>query len=283
MAYNIAVCVKPVPDPKFYDRVTIDPVKKTITREGIPTLINPADKNAIEAALQLRERYSGFVAIISMAPPDAVKILREPLAIGADEAYLLSDRAFGGADTLATSYALCQGLKKIEKARGRKFDFVLCGCESADGATAQVSSQLGEWLGSPHLWNVFSFEEIEEIDDVSDSERTFSIKTKIENGHVRWKGRPPLVLGISRELNKPRFTSAMGIIKAKNKPLTVWGRADLDTAEDDYLGLKGSPTQPGEIFSPDLERSGKLLVGTPEEIVKGIMAVLNSNDITVGG
>jgi electron transfer flavoprotein beta subunit len=165
MACNVIVCVKPVPDPKYYDKVTIDPVKKTITRAGIPILINPVDKSAIELGLQLREHYGGSVVVISMAPPNTGEILREVLAMGADEAYLLSDHAFGGADTLATSYALYHGVKKIEAAKGYSFDFVLCGSESADGATAQVSSQLGEWLGRPHLWNVFELEGAPEKED----------------------------------------------------------------------------------------------------------------------
>jgi len=278
MAYNIAVCVKPVPDPKYYDKVTIDPVHKTITREGIPTLLNPVDKNALEAALQLRTRCSGAVTVISMAPPNAEEILREALAIGADEAYLLSDRAFGGADTLATSYTLYHGLKKIEVAKGGKpFDFVLCGCESADGATAQVSSQLGEWLGWPHLWNVFSLEEAEKAEP-----QTFIVKTKLENGYMEWKAEPPLVLGVARELNKPRFTSVTGIMKAKGKPLTIWNRGDLPEAEDTYLGLKGSPTQSGEIFTPDLKRSGETLTGTPEEIAERVISILRANGIAIG-
>jgi electron transfer flavoprotein beta subunit len=277
MAYNVAVCVKPVPDPKYYDKVTIDPVKKTITRDGVPTLVNPVDKNAVEAALRLREQYSGLVMVLSMAPPEGREILREVLAMGADRAYLLSDRAFGGADTLATSYTLYHGLKKIEAEQAIKFDLVLCGCESADGATAQVSSQLGEWLGWPHLWNVSSFEKAPE----NPEDATFFIKTKLENGHMEWKGRLPLVLGVSRELNKPRFTSVMGIVKAKNKPLTVWGRHDLDMAEDTWLGLTGSPTQAGKIFSPDLRRSGERLSGTAEEITARIVSILKANGIMV--
>jgi electron transfer flavoprotein beta subunit len=277
MAYNIAVCIKPVPDPKCYDRITIDPVKKTITRAGVPTLLNPVDKNAVEAALRLREKHSGTVAALSMAPPEGRDILREVLAMGADSAYLLSDRAFAGADTLATSYTLYQGLKKIEAEQGFSFDFILCGCESADGATAQVSSQLGEWLGYPHLWNVFSFEEASE-----DAERpAFSMKTKLEDGYMEWKGYPPLVLGVSRELNKPRFTSVMGVVKAKNKPLTVWRRADLDQAEDVWLGLEGSPTQAGEIFLPDLHRSGERLHGTTEELAAQIVSLLRANGVVV--
>ncbi|MDR1733168.1 MAG: electron transfer flavoprotein subunit beta/FixA family protein [Synergistaceae bacterium] len=274
MPYNSVVCVKPVPDPKHYDRVTIDPVKKTITREGIPTVVGPADKCAIEAALQLRERFGGTVAVLSMAPLNAEEILREVLAMGADEAYLLSDRAFGGADTLATSYTLFQGIRKIEAAGNFRFDFIFCGNESADGATAQVSSQLGEWLGCPHLWNVSAFE-------AKDDEGSFSLKTKLENGFMEWKGRPPLVLGIARDLNKPRFISVMGIMKAKKKPLTIWGRGDLNEAEDTYLGLSGSPTQAGEIFTPDMKRSGELLSGTPEEIVGRLVTILRANGVVL--
>jgi electron transfer flavoprotein beta subunit len=277
MGYNVAVCVKPVPDPKYYDKVTIDPVKKTITRIGVPTILDPVGKNAIEAALRLREQYSGVVVVLSMAPPEGREVLREALAIGADRAYLLSDRAFGGADTLATSYTLYQGLRKIEAEQELRFDFVLCGCESADGATAQVSSQLGEWLGYPHLWNVSVLEKATE----NPKDSVFFIKTKLENGRMQWKGCPPLVLGVSRELNKPRFTSVLGIMKAKNKPLTVWGRSDLDAAEDAWLGLKGSPTQAGEIFSPDLQRSGERIGGTAEEMTARIVSVLRANGVVL--
>jgi electron transfer flavoprotein beta subunit len=284
MPYNVAVCIKPVPDPKYYDKVTIDPVKKTIIRTGIPILFNPVDKNALEAALQLREHYSGTVIVISMAPLEGVEILREALAMGADAAYLLSDRAFGGADTLATSYTLSHGVKKIEKEKKFFFDFILCGCESADGATSQVPSQLGEWLELPHLWNVFSMDAAESRNAEETHERNvFSVRTKIENGYMEWRIKPPIVMGVSRELNKPRFTSVMGIVKAKNKPFTLWSRADLSEAEDKFLGLKGSPTQPGEIFAVELKRSGKFLKGTHEEIVKQIVTIMKSNGILAGG
>jgi len=276
MALNIAVCVKPVPDPKHYGKVAIDPVSKTIIRTGIPIVLNPIDKHALELALSLREKYGGDVVTISMAPPNAEEVLRETLAIGADSAYLLSDNAFGGADTLATSYTLCQALKKIEAAGGYSFDFVLCGSESADGATAQVPSQLGEWLGFPHLWNACAF------DNMGDSKKgAFAVKTKIENGFMEWKAYPPLVIGVAREINKPRFTSVMGILKAKNKPLTVWDRADLNFADETYIGLKGSPTQPGEIFSMNLKRSGEAITGALDEIAARILMVLRSNGVNI--
>jgi electron transfer flavoprotein beta subunit len=178
MPYSVAVCIKPVPDPKYYDKVTIDPVKKTISRTGVPIIMNQVDKNALELALQLKASSGGSVTALSMAPPNGEETLREALAMGADSAYLLSDPAFGGADTLATSYTLFRAIKKVEAAAGRAFDFVLCGCESADGATAQVPSQLGEWLDAPHLWNVCAFEEDKA------APQTFHIKTKIGRAHV---------------------------------------------------------------------------------------------------
>jgi electron transfer flavoprotein beta subunit len=267
MALKIVVCIKPVPDPQYYDKVSIDPVTKSITREGIPTIINPVDKNGIEAALQLKQTYGGKVTVITMAPPNATENLREALAMGADEAVLLSDRAFGGADTLATSYTLAKGIEKLGG-----FDIVFCGAESADGATAQVSSQLGEWLEVPHLWNVFSMEAL--------SEKSLRIKTKVENGSMEWEVKLPCLLGAARELNKPRFISAMGIIKAKNKPLQVWGRPDL-AAEDERLGLTGSPTKAGAIFTPDLKRKGEMLTGSAEEIADAIIEKLRAAGINI--
>ena len=267
MALRIVVCIKPVPDPDYYDKVSIDPVTKRITREGIPTIINPVDKNGIEAALKLKAQYGGKVTVLTMAPPNATENLKEALAMGADEAVLLSDRAFGGADTLATSYTLAKGIEKIGG-----FDIVLCGTESADGATAQVSSQLGEWLGVPHLWSVFNMEAL--------SEECLKIKTKAENGFMEWEIKLPCLLGVSRELNKPRFISAMGIIKAKNKPISIWGKSDLDV-EDERLGLTGSPTKAGAIFTPDLKRKGEMLTGSAEEIADAIIEKLRAAGVNI--
>ena len=228
MSLNITVCIKPVPDPDYYDKITIDPVKKTITRAGIPTIINPVDKNAVEAALQVKEKLGGKVVVITMAPPNAEENLRELLAMGADEAVLLTDRAFAGADTLATSYALAAGLKK-----SGPFDLVFTGTESADGATSQVPAQLAEWLDIPHLWNVQEFE----VED-----HTLKAKMSMENGYINYLVQMPALLAVKRSINKPRYTTVMGVMKAKKKPLTVLTAADLDV-EPERLGLQGSPTK----------------------------------------
>ena len=266
MGLSIAVCIKPVPDPAHYDKIRIDPVRKTVVREGIPTIINPSDKHAIEAALQLRGD-GDTVTVITMAPPNAEDTLRDALAMGADAAILLTDRAFAGADTWATSYTLAAGLKK---AGG--FDIVVTGTESADGATTQVPAQLAEWLGWPHLWNAVSMEKI--------SAESLKVRTKAENEWSDYQIGLPCLLAVAREANKPRLTSLMGVMKAKKKPLTVWSRADLDV-EDGSLGIGGSPTQPGAIFEPEMGRKGIVLTGDAEEIVNVLVEKLREAGLSI--
>ncbi|MHC1762201.1 MAG: hypothetical protein AB9917_22325 [Negativicutes bacterium] len=181
MGLKIAVCIKPVPDPTHYDKIRIDPIRKTVVREGIPTIMNPCDKHAMEAALQLRG-VDGEVTAITMAPPNAEETLREALAMGADAAILLTDRAFAGADTWATSYTLAAGLRKAGN-----FDIVITGTESADGATTQVPAQLAEWLEWPHLWNVVGIEK--------SSDSVLRIRTKSETEVVRLPGHASLPAG----------------------------------------------------------------------------------------
>lgn len=268
MGLHIVVCIKPVPDPDHYDKVTIAPDTKRITREGVPTVINAVDKCALERALQLTAEFGGKVTVITMSLPSAETNLREALAMGADEAVLLTDMAFAGADTLATSFTLAKAIKQLGPV-----DLVLLGAESADGATGQVPSQLGEWLGMPHLWNVFSIEFADE--------KTLRIKTKYENGYKEWEGTLPLTLGVSRELAKPRHIGAMGIIKAKSKPMKVLGKGDICSDEDQCIGLMGSPTQAGEIRMPDMSRAGLRLEGSAEEIAVKVLEKIRAGGIAL--
>lgn len=259
MGLNIAVCIKPVPDPDKYNLLEIDPVTKRLVREGIPNIINPADKNALEEALQIKEKHGGKVTVISMAPPQGIDKLKECLAMGADAAFLLSDRAFGGADTLATSYTLSRGLQKLGK-----FDLVLAGHDSADGATSHVPSQLGEWLEYAHIIGV------QKLDIVDD--KAF-VRRKIENGYMEYEVRLPAVIAVERGMNTPRYISAMGVIKAKRKPLVIYGVEDMCINEK-YIGFNGSPTQPGNIYTMDVERESVLIDGDYEEIAKKTVAIL---------
>lgn len=266
MGLSIAVCIKPVPDPKNYDKIKIDPVKKTVVREGIPTILNPCDKHALEAALQLRG-HEGSVTVITMAPPNAKETLREALAMGADAAILLTDRAFAGADTWATSYTLAAGLRKAGT-----FDVIFTGTESADGATTQVPAQLSEWLGWPHLWNTVSVEQT--------GDNQLSVRTKAETEWSDYQISLPCLLAVSRESNKPRLTSLMGVMKAKKKPLAVWCRSDLDV-DTAAIGIGGSPTQPGAIFEPKMGRKGILLTGDAEDIVAQLVEKLRSAGLSI--
>lgn len=266
MGLSIAVCIKPVPDPKHYDKIKIDPVKKTVVREGIPTILNPADKHALEAALQLRGS-DGQVTVITMAPPNAEETLREALAMGADAAILLTDRAFAGADTWATSYTLAAGLKKAGN-----FDVIFTGTESADGATTQVPAQLAEWMGWPHLWNAVSVEQ--------NGEQTLKVRTKAESEWSDYQVTMPCLLAMSREANKPRLTSLMGVMKARKKPLSVWCRPDLDV-EDASLGMPGSPTQPGAIFEPEMGRKGIVISGEVDEIAAQLVEKLRTAGVSI--
>lgn len=265
MALNIAVCVKPVPDSKFYDKISINPETKTWDRSGIPMIISILDKHALEAALSLRDKHQGKVTVFTMAPENTRDILLEALGMGADEAFLLSDRAFAGADTLATSYTLAAAIKKTGP-----YDLVITGNESDDGSTGHVSAQLGEWLAVPHVMNIIRFDYRDE---------TVFLSTLLEDGTMDYAVKLPAVLGVTRKVNKPRFTSIMGMLKAKTKPLTLLRAADLE-ADPTKLGLCGSPTQPGDIYSPDMGRKTVEIAGSPEEIADRILQELRKAGIT---
>lgn len=264
---NILVCVKPVPDPEKYSSLTIDSQTKRLVREGVPTVINPSDKNALEAALKLRETFGGSVAVISMAPEFCRDKMVESLAMGADEAYLLSDRVFGGADTYITSRILAEGARRIVSLRdGTAFDLILAGNESADGATAHVPAQVAEWLGLPHICNVTQI-------TADGSGETLEVVRKTEEGNLVFDLDLPAVIAVSREVNKPRLVNAMGIIKARKKPLTIWTNEELEL-EPEKIGLTGSPTQPGELITPDLSRTAQPLGDDPQEAAAAIMDII---------
>lgn len=266
---NIAVCVKPVPDPDKYNLLSIDPVTKRLMREGIPSVVNPSDKNALEAALQIREKIGGKVIVVSMAPLYSQDKIKECLAMGADEACLISDRAFGGADTYATSYTLAKGME----AAGIVPDIILCGNESADGATSHVPSQLGEWLAIPHVSNV------EELEVDGGSAR---VRKKVENGSIDYEVKLPALFAVSRGLNTPRLVSAIGVVRARSKPLRVLTKEDIPL-DDSLIGLAGSPTQAGELHTPDMNRKSERLEGDVHEIAEQILQQLRRAGVTTRG
>jgi electron transfer flavoprotein beta subunit len=248
---NVVVCVKAVPDPKEADRIRIDPVTKALTRADVPLVLNPLDKNAMEAALKLKEQHGAQVEVLSMGPPEAAKIVRECLALGADHGTLLSDRAFAGADAYATAYTLAKGIERIGVS-----DLILCGMASSDGSTEWVGPMLATCLGLPVVTMI---EEIVE----SGGER-WQVKASVENGYRLVRVNLPAVLTVTRELNVPRALSFSGIVKARKKEIREWGIEELGVPEES-VGLKGSPTIVTNMTTQDSRREVEIITGTREE------------------
>lgn len=239
---QIVVCIKQVPDTT---EVKIDPVTNTLIRQGVPSIVNPFDKNAVEAALQLKDKNGGTVTVISMGPPQAQEALKECLAMGADNAVLISDRAFGGSDTLATSYTLAAAIRKLGQ-----YDVVFCGKQAIDGDTAQVGPETAEHLGIAQVTYVSKI-------DVEGS--TARVEREHEEGYDVVEVKLPAVITVIKSLNyEPRFPSIKGTMKANRAEIPVWTASDLDVKET-RLGLKGSPTQVRKIFSPPRRTQGVII------------------------
>ncbi len=247
---RIVACVKPVPDPKHWNRLQLDPRTKTLVRKGIPGTINPLDRNALELALSLRDREGGEVIVVSMAPPDAGSVLKEALAMGADRALLLSDPAFAGADTLATAYVLSAGVETLGG-----FDLLVCGDQTIDGGTAQVSAQLAEFLRVPNLMHVTGV-------DAADS--AWRVRSHIEHGYMVVEIKPPMVLSVLKEINEPRYVTLMNILEAEKKEIRILSAKDLAMTEP-WVGLNGSPTEMSDVFVSHQKAKAEMLPGDARE------------------
>lgn len=254
MALDIVVCLKQVPHPEHFSQIALDPVRQTIIREGIPTITNPLDKNALEEGLSLRERFSGKVRVVSMGPPQAREALEEALAMGADEAVLLSAPAFAGADSLATAYTLAQGIKTLGP-----FDLILCGNDTVDGATAQVGPQLAEFLDIPHVTYATMIGFVEG--------RALIVERALEQGHMKVKVALPALIAVTGAINHPRLATVWGITEAVGKEIKVWGPADIG-ADPAAIGIEGSAIQVKGIFAHEAKRKGKILEGPPQEVAR---------------
>ena len=248
---NIVVCAKAVPDPKEACNLKIDPVTKTLMRCEVPLVLNPLDKNAMEAALQLKEQFDAHITVLSMGPPEAGNIVKECLALGADQGYLLSDLAFGGADAYATAYTLAKGIEKIGS-----FDVIFCGMASSDGSTEWVGPEIGMFLNIPVVTMV---NEIVECD-----REWWKVKASLENGYRLMRVKLPAVFTVARELNTPRTLSFSGIIKARKKEITQWGIDELAVPEESVV-QKGSPTVVSNLANVDSKRTVEIISGTREE------------------
>lgn len=251
---DIIVCVKQVPDTT---EVKLDPVTNTLIRDGVPSIVNPFDKNAIETALQLKEKYGGKVVVLTMGPPQAKAALKECLAMGADEAVLISDRAFAGADTWATSYTLASAIKKIGS-----YDIILCGKQAIDGDTAQVGPGIAEQL---------DISQITYVDKVIGIEKGKFIAERVIDGGVEIiESEFPVLLTVEKSINEPRYPTLKGTRRANKVEIPVYS-AKYIGMDIELAGLKGSPTHVKRVFSPEIKRKGEIIKGYPNETGKIIV------------
>lgn len=253
---KIVVCIKQVPDT---NEVKLDPVTGTLIRDGVPSIINPDDKAGLEAALVLKENMGAEVSVITMGPPQADAVLREAMAMGADKAYLVTDRAFGGADTLATSTTLAAAINKLE------YDLIIAGRQAIDGDTAQVGPQIAEHLDIPNV----SYAE-----DIQVEGNTVIVKRQYEDRYHTVKVQLPCLITALGEMNKPRYMTPGGIFDAyRVNEITVFTRADLDVA-DEVIGLKGSPTKVAQSFPKGVKVHGTKVTLDPQDAVDYIVEKL---------
>jgi electron transfer flavoprotein beta subunit len=261
---DIIVLVKQVPNT---DKVKIDKKKGTLIREGVESIVNPEDLIAAEAAIKLKEQYGGTITAISMGPPQAKEALQEVLAMGIDNGILLTDRAFAGADTLATSYTLGQCIETVGK-----FDIVLCGRQAIDGDTAQIGPQVAEFLQIPQITYVRKIK----LDG-----KKLRAERIIEDGYEQIETKLPVLMTVVKELTEPRYPSVNGIVSTcmdDEKSITFWNAADIK-ADPDLIGLQGSATWVTKTFSPESKRSGMVLKGAPKEIAKQLIKELQGRNL----
>ena len=261
---DIIVCVKPVPDPKQWGKLRLDPTTLMLRRDLVPPVINPLDRNAIEQAVAMAASAGGTTSVVTMAPPDAQDQLAEALAMGCDRAFLLSDPAFAGADTLATARTLAAAIRKVGH-----FDLVFCGAYSADGSTSQVGPQLAELLAVPDLTHAVALE----VDGA-----TLRTTCQVADGQVIYECDLPAVVTFDREANVPRLPTMTGIMKAAQAGVVRWTAAELGI-DPATIGLAGSPTQMLNVFTPPPGRKGEVLQGPPNEVAAKLVAKLRAERI----
>ena len=262
---NIVVCLKQVPDTAD---VKINPETNTLVREGIQNITNPFDTYALEEAVRLRERFGGKVTALTMGPPQAEQMLRDAIACGVDEAILLSDRAFAGADTLATSYTLAQAVRKLSP-----YDLVICGRQTVDGDTGQVGPELAEVIEIPFVAYV------SEVHEAADDE--MRVKRMVEEGYEIIVTPLPAVISVVKEINVPRLPSLRGQMQAKKAVIPTWNIDDLGVSQE-AVGLAGSATKVIKIFYPKRISRAEMLTGNPEKQAVSLLDKLSEDGLIQG-
>lgn len=261
---NIYVCVKQVPDTSGVVAVNPD---GTMNRSKMPTIINPDDLNAMEAALELKEKEGATVIAVSMGPMQAAEMMRELLAMGADKAVLISAREFGGSDTFATSQIIAGGISHLGIGED---DLILCGRQAIDGDTAQVGPQIAEKLHLP---------QVTYATDIKKDGTTYTVKRALEDGYMNIQVKAPCLITCIKELNEPRYMTVEGVFSADEKPLIVLdyeALKDEPLIEADTIGLKGSPTNIFKSFNPPVKGQGQMFEGTEKEMAAQLADALSA-------
>jgi len=266
MAFRIIVCAKQVPNT---NEIKIDPVKGTLKREGVPSILNHDDANALEEALKIKDKYPDtHITVITMGPPQAKDMLIECLAMGADDAVLASDRALGGSDTWATSNALAAVIEKLDG-----YDLIFAGRQAIDGDTAQVGPQLAEKLNIPQVTYVRQFE-------LAEDKKTATVKRALEDGYELIKLNTPCVLTTIKELNTPRYMTVSGIFDACKKDIRVLNAEDLGVDTSKEVGLDASPTNVYRSFTPVPKGKGIIIeADTAREVAQKLLINLKSKHV----
>jgi electron transfer flavoprotein beta subunit len=259
---NIVVCLKQVPGTT---EVKIDPKTNTLIRQGIRNIINPLDTYALEEGVRLKEKHGGRVTVITMGPPQAEEALREAISLGADEAIMLSDGAFAGADTWATAYTLSRAITKLGQ-----YDIIICGRQTLDGDTGQVGPEMAELLDIPFVAYVSQIEEIKD--------NCLRVRRMVEEGHEIVEATLPAVITVVKEINVPRLPSLRGIARAKSAAVIIWDAQELGT-DKDMVGLSGSCTRVIKVFFPRRISQSEILAGDLKSQVESLIGKLKDNKL----
>ena len=264
---NILVCIKQVPDTA---EIKLDPVTNALIRAGAPSIVNPFDAYALEIAARIKDKNPGTkISVLTMGPQQATAALKECLAVGGDKAYLVSDRAFGGADTLATSYTLKNAIDKIEELEG-KFDLIFCGKQAIDGDTAQVGPEIAEHMNYPQI--TYAVEATVEGDEVL-------VKRETGEGYEILAAKLPCLVTVTKPSFNPRFPTIKSKMAANRAVITTLTAADLPV-EAERIGLKGSPTKVKKTFTPPRKQGGVVIhEATGEESAKKLFELLSAGNI----
>jgi len=254
---NIVVCIKQVPGTT---KVKINPDTGTLIREGVEAVVNPFDEYAIEEALRIKERVGGVVKVITMGPPQAEEALKSAIAMGADESFLISDRAFAGSDTWATSYTLAKGIQALGPVH-----LIICGKQAIDGDTAQVGPGVAEMMGIPFVAWVRKVEEV--------SQQSIRVERLMEDGYEVVEMPLPGLITVVKEINVPRLASLKGKMRAKKTASAVLNAEKLNV-EKNKCGMTGSPTQVLRSFTPERKTSGEKISGEPAVLVEKIKSTI---------